>query len=216
MAKNIKRILFVTFVMLSLLSNAQVKVHSNGNVSFGTLSSSWFSGVQFIAGDCSHFNSLAKQDWNWVTLATPSVALGKCWIVTYPGRKYDHRFFVTGLGYVYHRGHYRVADSRNQASDGRVDHAGDILDEITGIWYVPEDEEESGNGKGGGRHAGISAQEVMEVLPEAVTADENGLLYLDYDALTVLLIEAVKEQRQEIGVLRKALEENGLLEPEKP
>ena len=54
------------------------------------------------------------------------------------------------------------------------------------------------------------------MLPEAVTADENGMLYLDYDALTVFLIETVKEQRQKIDILRKALEENGLLEPEKP
>lgn len=48
-----------------------------------------------------------------------------------------------------------------------------------------------------------------------MTADENGLMYVDYETLTVFLIEAVKEQRLEIELLRKTLEENGLLEPQK-
>ena len=45
---------------------------------------------------------------------------------------------------------------------------------------------------------------------------ENGLLYVDYEALTVIIIEAVKDQRQEIIELRKTLEENGLMEPKDP
>lgn len=62
-----------------------------------------------------------------------------------------------------------------------------------------------------GRRPGVDPQELKEVLPEAVTADDNDLLYVDYEALTVFLIEAVKEQRQEIIELRRILEENGLM-----
>ena len=92
-----------------------------------------------------------------------------------------------------------------------ITRAGSILDNITGIWYTPVDEG-NGGGKGGNRHIGISAQEVKEVLPEAVTADENGLLYLDYDALTAFLIEAFKEQQARIDELETILRNNGLLE----
>lgn len=58
---------------------------------------------------------------------------------------------------------------------------------------------------------GVTAQEVEKVLPELVSADENGLRYVDYESLTVFLIEAVKEQRKEILFLREVLEENGIL-----
>lgn len=37
-------------------------------------------------------------------------------------------------------------------------------------------------------------------------------MYVDYEALTVVLIEAYKEQKAEIEMLRKTLEEHGLLE----
>lgn len=61
------------------------------------------------------------------------------------------------------------------------------------------------------RRIGIDAQSVKKALPEAVTADENDVLYINHDALTAFLIEAVKEQRKEIQQLRKILDENGLL-----
>ena len=100
--------------------------------------------------------------------------------------------------------------------EGIVVDAGAILDNITGVWYIPIDERSGGNKVKENRRLGIMAQEVKRVLPEAVTADENGLLYLDYEALTVFLIEAVKDQRREIELLRKTLEENGLLESKEP
>ncbi|MCR4848707.1 MAG: hypothetical protein K5920_07675 [Bacteroidales bacterium] len=52
-----------------------------------------------------------------------------------------------------------------------------------------------------------------KILPEAIAADENGMLYVDYDTFTVLLIQAFKEQKEEIQILRKTLEDNGLLKP---
>ena len=58
----------------------------------------------------------------------------------------------------------------------------------------------------------LSAQEVKKVLPEAVTADENGMLLVNYETLTVFLIEAVKEQRKEIQRIQQILEKHGLNE----
>lgn len=56
---------------------------------------------------------------------------------------------------------------------------------------------------------------MKKVLPEAVAIDDAGVTYVNYEALTVVLIEAYKEQKAEIELLRKTLEEHGLLEPEK-
>ncbi|MBR4468692.1 MAG: hypothetical protein IKS53_04580 [Bacteroidales bacterium] len=210
-----KALLTIAIVLLAVAAQAQIKVHNDGHVSIGTLQDGWDKCTQLYPSGRVHFNTQDTIPWHWVTVATPGVLTGKCWIVTPPDDKYDHRFFVTGEGYVYHLGHYKKADENSMENVGGIVNAGAVLDSITGSWYIPI------QGKGGvkaeeQRCAGVTAQNVKKVLPEAVTADENGLLYVDYDALTVFLIEAVKDQRREIELMRKTLEENGLMEPEKP
>lgn len=209
-----KKALFIFVIALvAMTTQAQIKMHNNGQVSLGTLSGAWNIGIQVYPLDCVHFNTQNTDDWHWVTVASPNAENGKCWIVTYPNDKYDHRFFVTGNGYIFKRGSWRATEGNILE---RIPEAGAVLDQITGYWYVPENNGNKGSIKTvEGRRPGVSAQEVKSVLPEAVTSDENGLLYVDYEALTVLLIETVKEQRQEIDLLRKVLEENGLMEQEK-
>ncbi len=48
----------------------------------------------------------------------------------------------------------------------------------------------------GEKAAGVIAQEVEKVLPEAVQTDKQGLKSVDYDQLIAPLIEAVKEQQK--------------------
>ena len=212
-----KRTLLSLFiVLLAVAAQAQIKMHSDSHVSIGTLSSSWDIGTQLYPSGRVFFNTCDTTRWHWVTVATPGCQTGKCWIVTSPGDKYKHNFFVTGYGYMYHRGRYTAADANNQIDPTEILGAGAVLDSITGVWYTPIDDEGGGAKGGENRRVGISAQELKRVLPEAVTADENGLLYVDYDALTVFLIETVKEQRRQIEAMRKVLVENNLMEPEEP
>lgn len=198
--------------LLSTTSFAQFKVHQDGQVSLGTISGSWNNGMQVFPDGCVYFNSSATHNWHWVTLATPNAVKGKCWIVTYPNNKYDHRFFVTGDGYVWKRGSWRSSDSNQQAEAETIEDASSYFDDLTGIWYTPVDEDKKVKSEQN-RRAGVSAQDVQKILPEAIAADENGMLYVDYDTFTVLLIQAFKEQKEEIQILRKALENNGLLKP---
>ena len=46
------------------------------------------------------------------------------------------------------------------------------------------------------------AQEILEVLPEAVTTRDNGYLAVKYDQIVPLLIEAIKELKAEINELK--------------
>ena len=55
------------------------------------------------------------------------------------------------------------------------------------------------------RKAGLIAQEVEEVLPEAVKGSEHKKL-LDYHATIALLVEAVKEQQEQIETLKQRIE----------
>ena len=52
------------------------------------------------------------------------------------------------------------------------------------------------------RHAGVIAQEVEQVLPEVVTTDQDGIKSVAYGNMVGLLIEAIKELKQEIEALK--------------
>ena len=63
-----------------------------------------------------------------------------------------------------------------------------------------------------GRHDGVIAQEIERVLP-GLTEKGDGLKSINYNELIPILIEALKEQHEEIGLLRKKIE--GLKEERK-
>ena len=56
----------------------------------------------------------------------------------------------------------------------------------------------------GRRQLGVVAQEVIDVLPELVREDENGMLSVAYGNITGLLIEAVKELSAKVARLEEA------------
>lgn len=189
-----KSLLTFAIMLLTLATQAQFRIHSDGYTSFRT-------------------NSFVS--WSWATLSHANDSVQKHWIVSFPRRTPNHTFFVTGEGNVYKNGTLTLADPGLISNEGRINDAGLLLDNITGFYYTRNDEGNNGNREERKRRIGVSAQDIKEELPEAIEADENGLLYVNYEALIVVLIEALKEQHQEIELLRKALEENGLMEPQK-
>ena len=55
-----------------------------------------------------------------------------------------------------------------------------------------------------GSDVGVIAQEILEVLPEAVTSRDNGYLAVRYEKIVPLLIEAIKELKAEIDELKQS------------
>jgi hypothetical protein len=53
---------------------------------------------------------------------------------------------------------------------------------------------------------GLIAQEVEEVFPEVVTTGPDGMKGINYAALIAPLIEAMKQQRAQIGELRAEIQ----------
>jgi len=62
------------------------------------------------------------------------------------------------------------------------------------VWYNKIGEED--------RKVGVIAQEVEEVLPEVVHTDTEGMKSVDYGKMVGVLIEAIKELKQEIDELK--------------
>jgi hypothetical protein len=56
-----------------------------------------------------------------------------------------------------------------------------------------------------GNDVGVIAQEVLEVLPEAITTRDNGYLAVSYEKLVPLLIEAIKELSSKVENLEQRL-----------
>jgi len=74
------------------------------------------------------------------------------------------------------------------------------LKAIQGVTYNRNDIE------GNPRHTGVVAQQVERVLPEVVMTNDDGLKTVAYGNMVGLLIEAIKEQQDEIERLRAILE----------
>ena len=58
----------------------------------------------------------------------------------------------------------------------------------------------------GSRHAGVIAQEVLQVLPEVVKTNDKGMYSVAYGNMVGLLIEAIKEQQGQIEELKNKLD----------
>ena len=79
------------------------------------------------------------------------------------------------------------------------------LDKIDGIRGVEFDwnKDSPGWARKRGHDVGVIAQEVQKVLPEIVVERKNGYLGVDYKRIIPLLIESVKELKQEVEDLKK-------------
>lgn len=98
-----------------------------------------------------------------------------------------------------------ASDERLKTNFEPIENAVDKVSKLNGFTYNFNEIGEELGFDASLRHAGVSAQEVQAVLPEAVcpapASDEY--LTVKYDKLVPLLIEAIKELKAEIEELKK-------------
>ena len=97
-----------------------------------------------------------------------------------------------------------VSDDRLKTKLGNIENALDKVDSLNGFYYELNDVAQE-LGYESKRQVGVSAQEVQSILPEVVVPapiDEK-YLTVKYDKLVPLLIEAIKELREEINQLKQ-------------
>jgi hypothetical protein len=60
----------------------------------------------------------------------------------------------------------------------------------------------------GNKSIGVIAQEIEQIVPEIVNTNENGIKSVTYDSIIGLLIEAIKQQQQQINDLYQCIKGN--------
>ena len=101
------------------------------------------------------------------------------------------------------------SDERLKDLKGTIPNALDRVNSLNGYYYTANDTARSLGVESKGVEVGVSAQEVANVLPEIVTDSAIGKDYktVQYEKLTPLLIEAVKELAEKVSVLETKIKE---------
>lgn len=92
-----------------------------------------------------------------------------------------------------------TSDIRFKTDLQEVDNAVDKVKQLTGYTYVQTELEQ--------RKAGVIAQDLQKVLPEGVIEDPDGKLGVSPHATTALLVNAIKEQQDQIDELKELVKE---------
>ena len=101
---------------------------------------------------------------------------------------------------------YSSSDRRWKTNIKNIDSPLEKISKINGVefdWI--EDEPVHGNK---GHDIGVIAQEIEQILPDAVQTRESGMKAVKYEKVIPLLIEAIKEQQKQIEELKQLL--NGI------
>ena len=95
---------------------------------------------------------------------------------------------------------FSSSDKRLKKNIVKIDSALNKVSQISGYHFEWKDKKEAPHQ---GKDIGVIAQEIEKVLPEIVSERETGYKAVNYQKLTALLIEAVKELKGEIDELKK-------------
>ena len=99
---------------------------------------------------------------------------------------------------------YNSSDERLKDNIEVIQGSLDKIGEIRGVEFDWNDKS-PGWAKERGHDVGVIAQEVQKVVPEIVVERKNGFLGVDYKRLVPLLIESIKELKEEVEDLKKKL-----------
>ena len=93
----------------------------------------------------------------------------------------------------------------NTSSDARLK---DVTGEARGLEVINELNPVAYNWKADGKaDEGLIAQEVMDIVPNAVSGSEEEMYQMDYSKLVVHLVKGMKEQQTQIEALQSEINE---------
>ena len=112
-----------------------------------------------------------------------------CLILTGPTHSSKAEFRATG-SIITEVGFGKESDIRLKSDICDIKGALDKVLSVRGATYIKQNKDE--------REAGVIAQEILKILPEAVFADKDGYLIVSYESIIPLLIEAIRDLNNKI------------------
>jgi hypothetical protein len=113
------------------------------------------------------------------------------------------RFDTSGVANKLSAGTAWVSFSDARVKDVKGEYEGGLAEVLQMRPVVYDYNGKAGTIPNGRRNAGIIAQEIREIMPDTVTQDaETGMLMFDATEVTWALVNAVKELKQELDILR--------------
>ena len=104
---------------------------------------------------------------------------------------------INSYGYITASGDISsLSDRRTKHDIKKIDNALDKLLTLTGVTYRRNSDDVEATG--------LIAQDVNEVLPQAIQVNEDGYMSLAYGNMLGLVVEAIKELKREIDELKRA------------
>lgn len=202
-------------------NNTRIFINSNGNVGIGTTSPSGKLDIQTSVNGSvalkltsSITNDLSFNHYTgYTTLRDHSLSNNRILFFdsgkinmpydlgvglsggTQPSYKLDISGTIRATGDI-----IAYSDARVKENVETVSNALDKVTAMRGVSYNKIGEEK--------RSVGVIAQELLEIVPEAVHQDENGMYSVAYGNLVGVLIEAMKEQQSQINELKAQI--NGI------
>lgn len=116
--------------------------------------------------------------------------------------------FGAEMAYIAPDGSYnQVSDSRLKKEIKKIGKPIERISQINGYTYrFKRNAEEQLKGQKERQKTGVLAQELAPILPEAVSQNESGQYFVNYDAIIPVLIEGMKEQQKMIEELKEKVE----------
>jgi hypothetical protein len=112
------------------------------------------------------------------------------------------RSYINGSG-----SYITISDRNKKENIVEIEDAMDKLSQINGYTFdFKTNDVEKAKGYVPHASSGVIAQELIEVLPEAVESNDDGELFVHYDGIIPLLIEGLQEQQEQIRELDAKLD----------
>ena len=195
-------------------------VRAVGTIFANRMSCGYDSGVANSIGCSEWFRSSGGTGWYNATHGGGIYMVDSTWVRVYNSKALfvANQIAATGNITAYY------SDERLKTKTGNIENALDKVRSLSGFKYVENDLAKELGYTNEKQQVGLSAQQVQAVLPEAVSlapvdmetdeftgeiTSKSGEDYLtvDYSRLVPLLVEAIKEQQEQIDELKLKLKE---------
>lgn len=120
------------------------------------------------------------------------------------GPYYNYQFTVNGTAFAY-GGTWVPSDKRYKKNITPIEDALNKVLKLCGKSYEYKTDEYKTVHFNSGKNLGFIAQDLKDVLPEAVKEDSNGFYSMNYEMVIPVLAEAIKEQQKQIETLKTDL-----------